>query len=116
MKREKARVLERMTLKHKTTGKWARGAAQHSQNPENKRLLNEHHKIGEELRRKIEGLGSDEESDGSMEYDSEGYLVRDKRKSGKKYYPFYPYLGLTLCRCLPRPILTKKPQERVFSP
>lgn len=70
-----------MTLKHKTTGKWAKGAARHAQNPENKRLLNEHHKIGEDLRRKIEGISDDEESD-SLEYDSEGYLVSEDMKIG----------------------------------
>jgi U3 small nucleolar RNA-associated protein 14 len=70
-----------MTLKHKTTGKWARGAAKHAQNPENKKLLNEHHKLGEELRRKVQGLEEDEEED-SLEYDSDGYPVSRGRGKG----------------------------------
>ena len=72
MKHEKERALERMTLKHKTFGKWAQGAAK-SKNPLLKKALNESHQIGKELRKKMETMdvaGSDDEDEDEVPYHS----------------------------------------------
>jgi hypothetical protein len=58
-----------VTLKHKNTSKWARYAAK-SRNPALKRDLQEHYKLGEELRKKITTL-NESESDISSSVDSE---------------------------------------------
>jgi len=68
-KRDGARALERMTLKHKTTGKWAKQAARHSDNPALKQALNETHQRGAELR-KVQTMDTDSEDDPTS--DSEG--------------------------------------------
>lgn len=70
LKRERERALERVTLKHKNTSKWARYAAK-SRNPSLKRELQEHYKIGEELRKKIDTMKDDDEESTSSSDDVE---------------------------------------------
>lgn len=61
LKREVERARERATLKHKQTGKWAKRMKQHEHLDENGReQIEEMLHRGEQLRRKIQGLGSDE--------------------------------------------------------
>ncbi len=67
-KLDRQRALERVTLKHKQASKWAQHA-RHSQNPLMKKDLEEHYRLGQELKKKIRGeQGSD--SDGSSAGDS----------------------------------------------
>lgn len=56
--------MERMSLKHKTFGKWAQGAAR-SNNPLLKKALADSHLIGKELRKKMERIdgNSDDEDE-----------------------------------------------------
>eukprot|EP01125_Pyxidicula_operculata_P005252 TRINITY_DN1893_c5_g1_i1.p1 TRINITY_DN1893_c5_g1~~TRINITY_DN1893_c5_g1_i1.p1 ORF type:complete len:910 (-),score=342.99 TRINITY_DN1893_c5_g1_i1:21-2588(-) len=61
-KQSKSRALERMTMKHKTVGKWAEGAKR-SKNPLLKQQLQESHKLGEELRKKIDRVAVDSDDD-----------------------------------------------------
>jgi len=71
------RAMERVTLRHKTVGKWAKGAAK-SKNPIVKQQLQDAHTLGQELKKKIDRIesqssdtGSDEEDEASSEEDEE---------------------------------------------
>ncbi|KAF9426843.1 hypothetical protein BGZ76_002568 [Entomortierella beljakovae] len=67
---EQKRAQERMTLKHKNTGKWAKDQLKHGNfDPESRQAITEQIERGERLRRKIQDVGSDEEmSGGDSEY------------------------------------------------
>lgn len=66
MKLEKMRAEERMTRKHKTTGKWAKHAAK-SHDPQFKDALNDHLRRGQDLLRKMNSVkaASDDDEDAS---------------------------------------------------
>ncbi|KAG0239310.1 hypothetical protein BGW41_007795 [Actinomortierella wolfii] len=70
IKAEQQRAIERMTLKHKNTSKWAKEQLRHNQHdPESRQAIMEQLDRGERLRRKIQGVDSDEEqSGGESEY------------------------------------------------
>lgn len=81
LKAEQARARERATLKHKNTGKWARGVmGRREQDVDGRMAIEEQLQRGEQLRRKIQGLGSGDESepddysdlDDNAEEDEEG--------------------------------------------
>ncbi|KAI8867836.1 Utp14-domain-containing protein [Ramicandelaber brevisporus] len=63
-KREMMRAQERMTLRHKNTGKWAKDMLKHGgrDDEDARAAINEQLRKGEELRRKIRDIGSDESS------------------------------------------------------
>jgi U3 small nucleolar RNA-associated protein 14 len=66
-----SRAEERMTLKHKNTGKWAKRALARGQQDEGTRdAIMEQLQRGEQLRRKIQGQDSDSD-DGGSGYDSD---------------------------------------------
>ncbi|GLB43759.1 putative utp14 protein [Lyophyllum shimeji] len=72
MKREVERARERATLRHKHTGKWARRMrGREGEGEEGRREVEEMLERGEKLRRRIRGVGSDEEEE-SHEEESEG--------------------------------------------
>lgn len=76
-RRERARIEERLTLRHKGTSKWAR-RAQHRgaavMDAGTKEALKEQLRLAEELKRKVEGArGSD--SDASTQVGLEGSLL-----------------------------------------
>jgi len=64
MKAEIDRARERATLKHKNTGKWAMGMKYRGELDENQRKeMQEMYDRGEKLKRKIAGVGSDQDAD-----------------------------------------------------
>ncbi|KAF9358269.1 hypothetical protein BGX26_002137 [Mortierella sp. AD094] len=67
---EQKRAQERMTLKHKNTGKWAKDQLKHGNfDPDSRQAITEQIERGERLRRKIQDVDSDEElSGGDSEY------------------------------------------------
>jgi U3 small nucleolar RNA-associated protein 14 len=66
LKREVERARERATLRHKHTGKWAKSLKGRSELGEDQqRDLNEMLDRGEKLRRRIQGIGRDEDHAGS---------------------------------------------------
>ncbi|KAI8379757.1 Utp14 protein-domain-containing protein [Radiomyces spectabilis] len=66
------RAEERMTLKHKNTSKWAKRALARGQQDEGTReAIMEQLRRGEELRRKVQGLGSDDDSDAGSDQDQD---------------------------------------------
>ncbi|KAI1320940.1 hypothetical protein EDD11_009263 [Mortierella claussenii] len=67
---EQKRAQERMTLKHKNTGKWAKDQLKHGNfDPESRQAITEQIERGDRLRRKIQDVDSDEEmSGGESEY------------------------------------------------
>ena len=73
MKRERARAMERATLRHKHTGKWAQQKKTRGDHvgEDERREIEEMLTRGEKLRRKIQGEKSDE-SDEEEESDEEG--------------------------------------------
>ncbi|KAK2462885.1 hypothetical protein APHAL10511_005083 [Amanita phalloides] len=72
MKRERERATERATLRHKHTGKWARQMKARGDQigDDERREMEDMLTRGERLRRKVQGMGSDE-SDGDEESDGE---------------------------------------------
>ncbi|KAJ2962821.1 hypothetical protein NQZ79_g2114 [Umbelopsis isabellina] len=63
---ETDRALERMSLRHKNTGKWAKKQLQRGAMDDGTReAINEQIRRGEQLRRKIQGMDSDDDFDGS---------------------------------------------------
>jgi U3 small nucleolar RNA-associated protein 14 len=69
-KRETERAKERATLKHKNTGKWAKAMRARGELDEDQRRdINEMLDRGERLKRRVQGIASDDDDDGS---DSEG--------------------------------------------
>ncbi|CAG8602509.1 3644_t:CDS:2 [Acaulospora colombiana] len=72
MKAELDRARERATLKHKATGKWAKSMRERGEMEEDQRKeMQEMYNRGEQLKRKIAGVDSDEESDEEMDDDDE---------------------------------------------
>lgn len=64
LKREIERARERVTLRHKNTGKWAKAMKARGELDEDQRRdINEMLDRGEKLRRRIQGRGSDESED-----------------------------------------------------
>lgn len=62
LRQEKARALERVTLRHRNTGTWVKGALRKAQHKAGTReAIQEQLRVGEELRRKMD-LGSEDES------------------------------------------------------
>ena len=84
LKLEAARAKERMTLKHKNTGDWAKKMLSRGQHDlETRQAISEQIRRGDDLRRKI--LGDDEEEDGQESDDSAEdleELMRDPNKWG----------------------------------
>ncbi|KAG5651215.1 hypothetical protein H0H81_009463 [Sphagnurus paluster] len=82
LKREVERAKERATLRHKHTGKWAK-QMRGREGTEGRQEIEEMLARGEKLRRKISGVGSDEESgeddEDSVDGDAEGGVERIKR-------------------------------------
>ncbi|OZJ03444.1 hypothetical protein BZG36_03176 [Bifiguratus adelaidae] len=75
LKMEQARAMERMSLRHKNTGKWAKQMLRHGQQDEGTRqAIMEQLERGEQLRRKIQGIeGSEDEDEASEDNtDNEG--------------------------------------------
>ncbi|KAK9768313.1 hypothetical protein K7432_001115 [Basidiobolus ranarum] len=68
-KAEVARAQERMTLKHKNTGKWAKQMLKHGNDDESRQAIIDQLQKGDALRRKIHDMGSDEDSDDSYHTD-----------------------------------------------
>lgn len=72
LKREVERARERATLKHKQTGKWAKRMKQQDYLDENGReQIEEMLHRGEQLRKKIQGLGSDESGEDESSSDED---------------------------------------------
>ncbi|KAG0362488.1 hypothetical protein BGX24_005107, partial [Mortierella sp. AD032] len=62
---EQKRAQERMTLKHKNSGKWAKDQLKHGNfDPESRQAITEQIERGDRLRRKIQDVDSDEEHSG----------------------------------------------------
>ncbi|KAK3839730.1 MAG: Utp14 protein-domain-containing protein [Linnemannia gamsii] len=62
---EQKRAQERMTLKHKNSGKWAKDQLKHGNfDPESRQAITEQIERGDRLRRKIQDVDSDEEQSG----------------------------------------------------
>ncbi|KAG6891640.1 hypothetical protein C0992_001326 [Termitomyces sp. T32_za158] len=82
LKREIERAKERATLRHKHTGKWAKKMRSRD-GEEGRQEIEEMLARGEKLRRKIKGVGSDDDSDGDDEDDEgsgdEGDIERVKQ-------------------------------------
>jgi U3 small nucleolar RNA-associated protein 14 len=76
MKRETERARERATLRHKHTGKWARQMRQGHMNEDQRKEIEEMLDKGEKLRRRVQGVGSDdsEEEEGSSDEDEDEEL------------------------------------------
>ncbi|KAG5644967.1 hypothetical protein DXG03_007339 [Asterophora parasitica] len=88
LKREVERARERATLKHKHTGKWAKKMrAREGVNGEGRQEIEEMLARGEKLRRRIKGVGSDDESEdgesdeGEDGVDAEGGIERIKQSA-----------------------------------
>jgi U3 small nucleolar RNA-associated protein 14 len=83
MKMESARARERMTLRHKNTGDWAKKMLSRGQHDlETRQMISEQIRRGDELQRKIMGDdGSGDESDSGEELED---LVRDPSKWGEE--------------------------------
>ena len=72
MRHELERARERATLKHKHTGKWARQMRQREGlDEDSRRDIEEMLERGEKLRRRIKGVGSDEEDDEESDEDDD---------------------------------------------
>ena len=61
--RQRKRAMERATLRHKHTGKWARQMKSKHLDVDQRKELEEMLDKGEKLRRKIQGVGSDDDED-----------------------------------------------------
>ncbi|KAJ3019738.1 hypothetical protein HKX48_001843 [Thoreauomyces humboldtii] len=65
-KKETARVQERMSLKHKNTGKWAKKMlGRHDENPETHKAVMDQLNRHDELKRRIKGIDSDDSEEDS---------------------------------------------------
>ncbi|KAH6911086.1 Utp14-domain-containing protein [Coprinopsis sp. MPI-PUGE-AT-0042] len=67
MKRETERARERATLRHKHTGKWARQMRQGHMNEDQRKEIEEMLDKGEKLRRRVQGVASDEDEDEELD-------------------------------------------------
>ncbi|KAL2911587.1 hypothetical protein HK105_208926 [Polyrhizophydium stewartii] len=71
-KLELERAKERMTLKHKNTGKWAKQMLGRATDTESRQAISEQLKKHEELKRRIKGLDSDEsEAEAQLDLDND---------------------------------------------
>ncbi|KAM6498890.1 Utp14 domain containing protein [Amanita muscaria] len=79
IERERERAMERATLRHKQTGKWARQMQSRGDTlgEDERREMEEMLSRGEKLRRRIQGVGSDE-SEGDQEESDEDEDVYDE--------------------------------------
>jgi U3 small nucleolar RNA-associated protein 14 len=78
------RAKERATLKHKNTGKWAKGIVGHHatmENVEARNAIEEQLQQGERLRRRIQGQASDDESDSEEDSDEEAGASDPRRQA-----------------------------------
>jgi U3 small nucleolar RNA-associated protein 14 len=83
MKMESARARERMTLRHKNTGDWAKKMLSRGQHDlETRQAISEQIRRGDDLQRKI--MGDDESGDESDSGDELEDLVRDPNKWGEE--------------------------------
>ncbi|KAF9121882.1 hypothetical protein BGW39_010190 [Mortierella sp. 14UC] len=83
---EQKRAQERMTLKHKNTGKWAKDQLKHGNfDPESRQAITEQIERGDRLRRKIQDVDSDEEQSGG---DSDYSDLEDDDVEGAKARAF----------------------------
>jgi U3 small nucleolar RNA-associated protein 14 len=72
MRRELERAKERATLRHKNTGKWAKSMKGRGElDDEQRRDVSEMLDRGEKLRRRIQGVGSDDDESGEDDIDSD---------------------------------------------
>jgi U3 small nucleolar RNA-associated protein 14 len=79
LKAETDRALERMSLRHKNTGKWAQQQLQRGNLDAGTRdAINEQIRRGEQLRRKIQGMDSDEEF-GDSDNDENGPITTEEQ-------------------------------------
>lgn len=87
LKVESARAKERMTLRHKNTGDWARKMLSRGQHDlETRQAISEQIRRGDDLQRKVLGIDGSDDSEG-MESDSEedlDKLVKDVTKWGEE--------------------------------
>uniref|UniRef100_A0A0N5BVM9 U3 small nucleolar RNA-associated protein 14 homolog A n=1 Tax=Strongyloides papillosus TaxID=174720 RepID=A0A0N5BVM9_STREA len=77
---EKDRLLERATLRHRTTGKWNRNLIKYAARNEGvRKILQEHIRFGKELKAKLLGIDQDElsESEGEGENNNEEIEKKD---------------------------------------
>ncbi|KAJ3296948.1 hypothetical protein HDU79_005308 [Rhizoclosmatium sp. JEL0117] len=75
------RIKERMTLKHKSTGKWARKMlSRGDRDDETRQALMDQLNQSQTLTRKIAGLESDEDSDALNESDTEDALASSRQR------------------------------------
>lgn len=83
LKREVERARERATLRHKHTGKWAKSLRGRGELAEDQqRDINDMLDRGEKLRRRIQGIGSDEDDAGSDSDTNSEADVEDLKASG----------------------------------
>ncbi|KAH8552611.1 small-subunit processome [Umbelopsis sp. PMI_123] len=76
---ETNRALERMSLRHKNTGKWAQQQLKRGNLDEGTReAINEQIRRGEQLRRKVQGMDSDEDFDDS-DNDEDGPIAPEEQ-------------------------------------
>ncbi|KAI8813476.1 Utp14 protein-domain-containing protein [Cladochytrium replicatum] len=67
LKMERSRAEERMSLRHKNRGKWAKQLLAHKgQDPETQRAIAEQLQLHEKLKRKIQGLSDSDDSDAAF--------------------------------------------------
>uniref|UniRef100_A0A0K0EAL5 Homeobox domain-containing protein n=1 Tax=Strongyloides stercoralis TaxID=6248 RepID=A0A0K0EAL5_STRER len=80
---EKDRLLERATLRHRTTGKWNKNLIKYAARNEGvRKILQEHIRFGRELKAKLLGIDEDELSDSDEEEEV------DEEKEKKDYQTF----------------------------
>ncbi|CEF67952.1 Small-subunit processome, Utp14 family-containing protein [Strongyloides ratti] len=80
---EKDRLLERATLRHRTTGKWNKNLIKYAaRNDGVRKILQEHIRFGKELKAKLLGIDEDELSDSEEEEEV------DEEKEKKDYQTF----------------------------
>ena len=83
LKAEAARAKERMTLRHKNTGEWAKKVLARGQHDfETRQAVSEQIRRGDDLRKKI--LGDDESEDENDSAEELEELVRDPNKWGEE--------------------------------
>lgn len=81
---DKDRAFERATLKHRGVNKWSKTMKQFAaKNPEMKKLLDEHHRVGREMKshHNLEGISDDDDDEFSESSDEEA----EKQKKPKVY-------------------------------
>ncbi|KAJ3064788.1 U3 small nucleolar RNA-associated protein 14 A, partial [Rhizoclosmatium hyalinum] len=93
------RIKERMTLKHKSTGKWARKMlSRGDRDDETRQALMDQLNQSQTLTRKIAGLESDEDSDALNESDTEDALASSRQRLAD----LEDQIGLDLEKAVPK--------------